>query len=289
MRWQAFRSSAPWVLGLVICAGLAVGLSARVTRGDPPPPTPVPGAQATGTPTDPGRGRPPYFVRPDVFAGRVVHLVGTNYSFSEGSEDPANGRLRNFNAWLRFGAGGAPDLFHLISTYEDGSFHQEILTTPTEEIVVSEPASAIPSPNGPPICLVRGTPAPDVLQNRAPLFVDQSALARFGFQLQGSGPPSHLPRTTPSPPSAAAIGIYRIDPIVQRWTIQQPPGPAGMRTTHTLEVADAGRVQVLQTRTVDASGRLVGEMWTANGQLEVLNPVAVPQNAFSLTREGCSA
>lgn len=289
MRRQIFRTSVPCVLTLVVCAGLAVGLSARVTRGDPPPPTPVPGAQTSGTPTDAGRGRPPYFVRPGIFGGRVVHLVGTNYSSSEGSTDPANGRLRNFNAWLRFSPNGEPIAFHLISTYEDGSFHQEILTTPTEEVVVSEPASAITSPNGQPICLVRGTPAPDILLNRVPYFVDQGALPRFGFQLQASGPPTHVARAVSSALSAVAVEIYQPDPVVQRWTLQRPSSAAGLRTTHTLEVADAGRVQVLQTRTVDASGRLVGEMWTANGPLEVLNPATVPANAFSLTREGCSA
>jgi hypothetical protein len=289
MHSQVFRNPILWVLTLVVCAGLAVALSARVTRGDPPPPTPVPGMQTSGTPTDPGRGRPPYFVRPDVFAGRVVHLVGTNYSFSEGSKDPANGRLRNFNAWLRFGPGGAPDLFHLVSTYEDGSFHQEILTTPTEEIVVSEPAAAITSPDGSPVCLVRGTPAREMLESRVPYFVNQSALPQFGFQSQGSGPPSHVSRPAPPALSPGAVETFQSEPAVQRWTRQQPSGPSGMRTTHTLEVTNAGRVQVLQTQTIDASGRVVGDMWTANGPLEVFNPAAVPQNAFSLTREGCSA
>lgn len=276
------------VIGLV---GVGIGLERRTNKeAQPLPPPPTPGAQ-TGTPPPlPGQGKPDYLVVPKELAGMVVHIVGTVSFRDRGSPDPSNGRPLSIEAWPKFDSDGAPEQYHMLSSYADGSFHQEILATAYEMTMVREPASATRFPDGTRSCADRTPSIPAYLQAVVPQFIDAAALARAGFRDRGNAPAS-TPLPMPQIVSGRIPSKIHPSEITPRHWLQESPGgglAGSSRTTNTFEAGLDGRVQVSEFREADARGASISEKYAAWGPLEVFAPSQVPETAFSVSRGGCN-
>lgn len=288
MRRVVFLGVGVAALVVIAIAGIVGRDSSLLVGAQPSPPTPPPGEPGfSGTP--PQQARPPFYIVPAAFRGKVVHSWFTQYAYSAGGVDLANGRPLTVEAWIRFTPGGVPELYHSRATYEDGSFYQEFLASPTEATTVTAPEGRPTAPDGSKTCVipVRGdAKLADLLRSLTPMFVDQTGLASTGFRLVGSGPPTRSGPTALPMIRATPLQVFGDDTTIQRWVINSPAAPGASQAT-TFEVGANGRVQLYQFQQLDPQGEVLNEVWTAAGRLEVYDPAVVPPDAFNLSREGC--
>lgn len=285
-----------FVVGIVIAVLASSAVAVLIGRNElplvhaqspvPTPPPPDPGFTRTSPPP---QARPTIYVVPAAFRGKIVHWSFTQSIFIAGATGPTNGQPIDVEAWVRFGPDGVPNLYHARATYEDGTFYQEVLRSPTEETTVYDPRSQPIPPIGSQMCVVR-TPGDAGLKERlnsgVPPFVDVNRLLQAGFRSAGSGLPTRPVPTTPSPPGLTPQQVYGPDSSVANWILETPDRPGQLGIT-TLEVGADGYVRLNQFQQLNEQGKVENEVWTTTGTLEVYDPVTVPANAFRLSREGC--
>lgn len=281
-------------LGIAILVSIAtvviVGRNANLqVQGQAAVPTPPPPGPGFTRPVPTPQAQPAFYFVPAAFYGKVVHWWFTQSSSIAGASDPINGKPINVESWVRFGPDGTPNLYHAIATYQDGTFFQEILRSPTEETVIYDPRLQPMTPDGSKTCVVR-TPGDAGLKERlnsaVPLFVNESELPQAAFRSAGSGAPTRMGPSAPPLPDASPEQVYGQDASVNRWVMESTDRP-GMLGITTFEVGTDGYLRLNQFQRLDSQGTVQNEVWTASGRLEVYNPAAVPPNAFSLSREGC--
>ncbi|MGE0540072.1 MAG: hypothetical protein AB7R89_07815 [Dehalococcoidia bacterium] len=281
-------------LGMIALAGIAavviVGHSANFpAQGQTAIPTPPPPGPGFTEVVPPRKARPAFYFVPSAFHGKVVHWWSTQSNFIAGASNPTNGQPINVEAWVRFGPDGAPNLYHAIATYQDGTLYQEVLRSPTEETTVYDPRLQPSAPDGSKLCVVR-TPGDAGLRERlnssVPMFVDETLLPPAGFRAVGSDLPTRPAPAAALPANLTPGQVYGQATSVDRW-VRESTDRQGMRGISTFDVGIDGYLRLNQFQRLDAQGTVQNEVWFANGRLAVYDPATVQSGVFNLSREGC--
>lgn len=277
------RRLATAAAGGVLVVLLAAGGAAARTAFAPPPPaaTPEPAAGAAGKPAQPsfvppGAGRPGFFVQRN-FAGRTLHWVQRGYSFNPGTPDPANGKEVSTEVWVRVGTDGLPTDLHVLYTFADGSFQQEIVQDRNQETVVFNPVNA-PTPG--PSCRAVWPSSLESLRYALPPFVEESALGGAGFARAGTTS-LQLPATA-SLPGVKPVAVH-VAGAMNGW--EKKTVADGVTATARFDVGADGRVLATREWRTDNAGVVLGEARTTYGTLEEYDATAVPTTVFALSAQ----
>lgn len=278
-------------IAVLIATGLAVTVFLVLPRSSPfsradilDTPTPA-RAGDISTPVSTAVRSSAFVTTPPGLAGKVVHWSISEMSFTEAGPDPANGKVVLGDIWAEIGPDSVPVRFHGIYLYEDGRFRQEIVLTPTEEVITYDPLMAVRTPSGEVHCTVRDRTGVGRLRTVAPPFIDVGRLRAFGYQSVSTGGARSAPPMLSPLPGVLPQQIYPADQVLQRWQRRQSAG--GQSQTQTLELGPDGRLLLQQSRATNAQGKVVQEYSQGYGSLEVYAPESVPSSVFQLKREGC--
>jgi hypothetical protein len=282
----ALGIAASLVFGLaLIQATAAISEAASAIFGTPVPVSTPASGETPNAIVPSGLPTPSYFVRaPSSLVGKVLHQTMSQYINFPASPDPANGKVVVGELWIQVGPDGVPTRYHGRYTLADGTFHQETIQTPDQVL------DAYGLGYGPGGRCERWASSSSKMPGLLPAFVNEQALARSGFVLQGTRLASIVLKAAPAMPEAPPqiSYTYLSDTAVQVWEQQRTEDSSDgspMKRVRVWETGSGGYLMGVTSRLFDTKDNLVREEVRAYGPLNVYDPSIVPAAAWDLSPE----
>ncbi|MBI4674876.1 MAG: hypothetical protein HY741_24815 [Chloroflexi bacterium] len=223
---------------------------------------------------------PDYMLTDPLLAGKVITWTESKYSFLKNGADPANGQSVRVESWVKVGSDGIPTRAHILSLFEDGAFHQEILVSPDATTIIF--GSNYPDvSSGAKTGCRQNWPAysPEMRKSLLPSFIDEKKLSRFGFA------PADLP--TPNYPKSSSLvnanpeKTLESGKTVRGWQMRQTSD--GITNIEKVLIGERGRVLALETNRTDNTGQVIAENKSVFSSIRIYMTKTIPEKVFSLS------
>ncbi|MGH2487462.1 MAG: hypothetical protein ACRDHE_15765, partial [Ktedonobacterales bacterium] len=237
------------------------------------------GSALTGAQAAPVAVIPVWRGFPATFPNMVLHWTQINYTQAAGVLDPANAQVILDDAWARGGSDGTPQYIMETYTFQDGTFHQELVLTPSTDLVIygQKYATQLQSVgSGNQWCIQQGTSDAQALLAHLPPFANASSLPGAGYVRQAGTLTLQAP-VIQTPQGATPIGVDGTNGTLSTWTRVAPVGSSvTFSVRNTIEADAQGHVQAVKGTVVDSHAAVLQSSWATYSPIQVYDVRSMP-------------